>query len=359
MIDIDFGKLRPIGLTPFVVSRLAALNEPSSSRVMRVIETQRDACTLHDGEREFAARLLPRLGHDLQLQSDALTVGDWVAARFDANGEVWIEQRMPPVTQIARRANDGRRQVLASNVDTALLAMGLDADFNPRRVERYIAMVRACGVEPVVVLTKADISTDAEERIHLLRGRLPANVPIVAVDAKSKEAREQLAPWLDAGRTLVLLGASGVGKSTLTNTLTDAAATGISQPTGPVRQGDGRGRHTTTVRSLHLCSDGACIIDTPGLRTWRPDAGEQELAAAFDDVQRLAPLCQFRDCRHENEPGCAVRNSIPPDRLLNYQKLMRDAQRAEETPLQRIAQRRKWKTISKAGGQRAREKRQW
>lgn len=355
MIDIDFENLRPIGLTPYFVSRLAALDAHPSCRLARVTETQRDSCTLHDGDGELHARMLPRLMHALQTEGDALSVGDWVVARMDEHGDLWIEQRMPPITQIARRANDGSRQVLASNVDTALLVMGLDEDFNPRRIERYIAMVRACEVEPVIVLTKADIAIDGASRIEQLRGRLPAHIPVVALDATSEEARIELSPWLGAGRTLVLLGASGVGKSTLTNTLSG----GTRQATGSVRKGDGRGRHTTTARSLHRCEEGACIIDTPGLRTWRPDADEQTLAAAFDDVQALAPLCQFRDCRHENEPGCAVRASITPDRLLNYHKLLRDAQRVDQTPLERIAQRRKWKSISKAGGRRAREKREW
>src|SRR5947209_412589 len=152
MIDIDFEKLRLVGLTPLVVNRLTALEVPEDARVMRAIETQRDASVLHDGEAEHRARMLPRLVHELQSQADALTVGDWVIAQRDAGGDWWIVQRVAPVTQIARRANDGRRQPLASNVDTALLVMGLDADFNPRRAERYIAMVRACEVEPVAVL---------------------------------------------------------------------------------------------------------------------------------------------------------------------------------------------------------------
>jgi ribosome biogenesis GTPase len=266
---------------------------------------------------------------------------------------MWIVARLPPVTQIARRTNDGRRQPLASNVDTALLVMGLDADFNPRRMERYIAIVRASGVAPVAVMSKVDLGQEALQRVAQLRERLPKDVPIVAVDGTRPAARLELQPWLGAGQTLVLLGSSGAGKSTLTNTLLRTA----TQQTGDVRLGDGRGRHTTTARSLHRCDDGACIIDTPGLRTWRPDADGQALAATFDDVQALAQGCRYRDCRHEGEPGCAVREEVPEDRLRNYQKLLRDAERGERTPLQRIALRRKWKAIGKQGGDRAKEKR--
>jgi ribosome biogenesis GTPase len=298
--------------------------------------------------------LLPRLLQGLNAQADALTVGDWVIAQPDTAGDWWVAERIEPVTQIARRANDGRRQPLASNVDTALLVMGLDADFNLRRIERYVAMVRACDVAPVVVLTKADISPDARARTAQVCARLPATVPVFAVNGLEAHARRELAAWLHTGYTLVVLGASGAGKSTLTNTLIG----GFEQATGAVRKSDGRGRHTTTSRSLHRCVDGACIIDTPGLRTWRPDADEQSLAATFEDVQSLALQCQFRDCRHQDEPGCAVRSGVDADRLLNYQKLLRDAERADQTPLGRIALRRKWKALGKAGAQRSKEKRQ-
>jgi ribosome biogenesis GTPase len=354
MIDIPFERLRRIGLTPAGASRLAAI-EPDhpSARAMRVTQTQRDACTLHDGDDEHRARVLPRIATELHSRGDAITIGDWVVAEPDASGDWWVARRIEPVTQIARRANDGRRQPLASNVDTALLVMGLDADFNARRMERYIAIVRACEVVPVVVLTKADIAPDARAHVGDICRRLPATVPVLAVDGTSAQARHELRPWLYPGCTLVLLGASGAGKSTLTNTLLDDA----QQATGAVRNGDGRGRHTTTARSLHRLAEGACIIDTPGLRTWRPDADEQSLAATFEDVRSLAAQCQFRDCRHENEPGCAVRGAIAPDRLLNYHKLLRDAQRSQQTPLDRIELRRKWKKLGKAGTQRVKDKR--
>ncbi len=355
MIDFDFEELRPIGLTQAIVNSLGALQEttPPASRLMRIVETQRDWFTLHDGDAQHRARVGQRLVHVLRMQDTQVTVGDWAVISGEGEHDLWIVALLPPVTQITRRANDGRRQSLASNVDTALLTMGLDDDFNPRRMERYIAMVRAGDVAPVVVLTKRDIARDESERTVLLRQRLPASVPIVAVNAMSERARTELLPWLHEGQTLVLLGSSGAGKSTLTNTLTGA----FTQDTGGVRRGDGRGMHTTTARSMHLCLDGACIIDTPGLRTWRPDADGLALAAAFDDIEALAGQCQFRDCRHQGEPGCAVQAHISPDRLMNFTKLMRDAERAEQTPLERIALRKKWKTLHKAGAMRARDKR--
>lgn len=356
MINSDsFERLVRIGLTQHIVARLAAFQPSttaSGASLLRVVETQRDWFTLHDGTTAHHARVLHRLHQQLLSDDTALTIGDWVLADRGSQQELWIAARLPPMTQIARRANDGRRQPLASNVDTALLAMGLDQDFNPRRAERYVAMALACGVAPVVVLTKADIAADALERITEIRQRLPASVPVVAVNGLSDQARVALAPWLRPGQTLVLLGSSGAGKSTLTNLLA-----GALQDTGGVRSGDGRGKHTTTARSLHLCPEGACIIDTPGLRTWRPDADGAALGATFEDVQDLASQCRFRDCRHHDEPGCAVRAHVDPDRLLNYQKLLRDAERAEQTPLGKIAQRQKWKALGKAGSRRARDKR--
>jgi ribosome biogenesis GTPase len=352
--NIDFDTLRAIGLTQEIVTRLAQLAGPQDpgAHLARITETQRDWFTLHDGRTERPARALHRVVEQLQAQASQLTVGDWVVVHEDEHGDRWIAHVVEPVTQIARRANDGRRQPLASNVDTALLVMGLDADFNPRRIERTLAMVRACDVVPVVVLTKADIAPDARERFNEVCHRLPATVPVLMVNGTSNEARTEIGPWLHAGQTLVMLGSSGAGKSTLTNTLA-----GVDQATGDVRSGDGRGRHTTTARSMHLCPQGACIIDTPGLRTWRPDADAGSLAATYEDVQALSLQCQFRDCRHEGEPGCAVRARLDPDRLENYQKLLRDAQRVEMTPLNRIALRKKWRAIGKAGTQRAREKR--
>ncbi len=353
MIDIHFEPLQALGLTPAITHRASrlALSAPHL-RLARIIETQRDRFVLHDGVVEHSARIGPGLLQPLTAAHQTLTIGDWIAMQLDEYHQAWIVHRVPPSTEIARRAGDGRRQPLASNVDTALLVMGLDTDFNARRMERYMAMVRASDVAPVVVLTKRDIAPDADARIAEMYARLPATVPVLAVNALSAECRTHLGPWVHGGATLVVLGSSGAGKSTLINTLS-----GADQATGGVRSGDGRGRHTTTARSLHRCPSGGCIIDTPGLRTFRADADARSLAASFEDVQSLGQQCRFRDCRHEGEPGCAVRTHVDPDRLANYQKLLRDAGRGEMTALDRVAQRGKWKAIQRAGSRRAQEKR--
>jgi ribosome biogenesis GTPase len=258
-----------------------------------------------------------------------------------------VHARVPPLNQLARRHHDGRdkvtRVVIVSNVDTALLVMGLDHDFNLRRLERYVALVRMAGVAAVVVLSKRDLCADAAARLQQAQAILPADTAAVAVDALGEEPRVQLAPWLQAGQTLVLLGSSGAGKSTLTNAL----AGGTVADTGANRQGDSRGRHTTTTRTLHLLPGGACVIDTPGLRTLRLDGDASELGAAFDDIAQLALQCRFRDCRHDAEPGCAVRAGVGAERLRNYQKLLREARRDTVTALERKAQVAVWKSRSR------------
>ena len=351
MIAFDFAQLRLIGLQQAIARAATQLDLSSpAAQLLRVSAVHRDSIGVHDGILEHPAQILPRLLHALLEQDSMLAVGDWIAAEHDLHGALWITAHLSPVTQIARRGNDGRRQVLASNVDTALLVMGLDGDFNPRRLERYLAIVLAAQVSPVVVLSKADVADDGGGKLAQLKQRLPLHVPLFAVDTRHAYDVAILEPWLGAGQTLVMLGSSGAGKSSLTNTLC-----AVEQATNGVRHGDGRGRHTTTARSLHLCAGGACIIDTPGLRSWRADADAETLAATFDDIAALASTCQFRDCQHASEPGCQVRGAVDADRLRNYHKLLRDARRSEETPLERIAARAKWKVRLKAFKQRGKD----
>jgi ribosome biogenesis GTPase / thiamine phosphate phosphatase len=360
MIDeSSLQRLQAIGLTPPLLGRALALAaDHPDAQLLRVTEVQREGLRLHDGERESGARLLPALRQRLADAADAVAVGDWVLADFDAHGQRWVAERLPPLCQIARRLHDGRdkltRTVIVSNVDTALLVMGLDQDYNLRRLERYLALARFAGVAVVVVLTKADLCSPdrIDGRLRELGSLLPAGASAVALDARAGAAREVLAPWLGAGQTLVLLGSSGVGKSTLSNALTGAAL----QATGASRAGDGRGRHTTTTRTLHGTPEGACLIDTPGLRALRLDGDAGALDAVFGDVASLAPACRFRDCRHADEPGCAVRDGVAPERLRSYHKLQREAERDTLTVLQRREQVAAWKARSRAARERLRAK---
>ena len=352
------ARLRAIGLSPALVQQFHAwAPKAATSGPQRVTEVQREGVTLHDGLVEHDARMRPALRQQLTDQSDALAVGDWIWADCNVHGQWWVHTRLPPINQLARRLHDGRdkvtRTVIVSNVDTALLVIGLDGDYNPRRIERYVALVRMARVVPVVVLTKADLCADVQARVDEVQALLPSGAAAVALNALGDEPRLVLAPWLAEGQTLVLLGSSGAGKSTLTNALTGHA----DQLIGGNRAGDGRGRHTTTARSLHVVPGGACIIDTPGLRTLRLDGDADALGQVFDDITQLALNCRFRDCGHTDEPGCAVRAGVEPARLKSFQKLLREARRDTQTALERKVQVSQWKAHGRQAAARMAHKR--
>jgi ribosome biogenesis GTPase len=359
MIDPHrLAALQAIGLTPALTEALISrVPEGTDPTPMRVTEVQREGLQLHDGQDEHAARAMPSLTQQLLADDDAIAVGDWVLAQCNVFGEWWVHQRVPPTTQIARRLHDGRekvtRVVIVSNVDTAFLVMGLDHDFSLRRLERFVALAQMARITPVVVLSKADLCADVPARVAEVQALLPAQAAVVAVNALSRDACTALAPWLQCGQTVVLLGSSGTGKSTLTNTLvgSDVAVTGAN------RSDDSRGRHTTTSCSLYRTAGGACIIDTPGLRTLRLDGDAAALGEAFADVAHLAGGCRFRDCRHFGEPGCAVRGTVSDERLNNYNKLLREARRDTLTALEHKVQVQQWKARGRQARIRAEMKR--
>ena len=355
MIEFDFERLRALGLTP-ALAAAATTTDPgghtTTLHLMRLTEVHRESVRVHDGVQQHGARAAPRLARELDDAQTALAVGDWVLAAFDDSRAVTVHALVPRLSHIARRDADGRRHPVASNIDTALLVMGLDDDFSPRRLERYLALAHSSGVLPVVVLTKADVVAPASvaERMARLRSRVSATLDVFAVNATEPAAAMALAPYAAVGQTLVLLGSSGAGKSTLTNTLLGTT----TQDTGAVREHDSRGKHTTTTRSLFCLPGGACVIDTPGLRALRPDVDEATLSASYADIDALAAHCRFRDCGHHDEPGCAVREGIDADRLKNFHKLLREARRDTQSVLERQRQVAVWKARTKAS--RARQK---
>lgn len=325
---------------------------------MRIAVVHRETLEVHDGRRTQSARALPRLTRDLLDQCSTLAVGDWVLVAPDEHGQPWVHARLPPVNQIVRRDADGSRHTLVSNVDTALLVMGLDLDFNLPRLERYLTLVRASDVLPVVVLTKADVAALAPSespatRVAEVRVRIGQHFEVLTADARHPDVLVALTPFLAPGQTLVMLGSSGAGKSTLTNTLLGEAR----QDTGAVREHDSRGKHTTTARSLHLLPSGACVIDTPGVRTLRPDVDAHTVSELFEDVSALALQCRFRDCRHQDEPGCAVRSGVNPARLKNFHKLLRESRRDSMSALDRQRQQAEWNARGREGQARWKMKR--
>lgn len=314
------------------------------SRPARVIEQHRTGYVLAEApEVGFRAESPPEWMRRPVFRPDGVpaheraAVGDWVL--HDGRR---ILALLPRRTAIKRAAagEHYQQQVIAANVDTAFVVCGLDLDFNPRRIERYLLLVGGGGVQPVVVLTKADLDgANAEAARSALASVAALGVAVVALDARDPRAAGVLAPWLAPGRTVVLVGSSGAGKSTLTNTLLGQAR----MKTGQVRARDSRGRHTTTYRALLALPSGACLIDTPGMRELKP-TGEEELAdGGFADIEALAARCRFNDCAHRSEPGCAVRaaveaGTLDASRLANYLKLREEVAGAAHRLASRLAQ---------------------
>jgi ribosome biogenesis GTPase / thiamine phosphate phosphatase len=222
-------------------------------------------------------------------------------------------------------------QLIAANVDTLFIVTSCNADFNPARLERYLALSAEAGTEAVILLTKADGSSDAA-RYRDQAERLSRNLHALTLDARDPGVAGLLADWCRDGQTVALLGSSGVGKTTLTNSLT-----GLSEATAPARESDARGRHTTTIRSLHALTGGGWLIDTPGIRALSPADAASGIDSVFEDVVELAGLCRFRDCTHQSEPGCAVRAAIAEgrldeDRLHRWEKLKQEDRFNSATP---------------------------
>jgi ribosome biogenesis GTPase / thiamine phosphate phosphatase len=254
-------------------------------------------------------------------------VGDWVAAEvLTAEQPAIIHAVLPRRSQFVRKAPGKRleQQVIAANVDVACIVAALDGDFNVRRLERYLAQCRESGAWPVLVLNKADECRDVPARAAEAR-RIAMDTPVFVLSARTAQGVEALDSFLVPGQTIVLLGSSGVGKSTLVNRLSGRDLQAVQ----PIREKDSRGRHTTTARELFLLPSGALVIDSPGLRELQLWDAADGVTQAFADIDELAVKCRFRDCRHESEPGCAVQEallagSLEEARLENRRKLERE-----------------------------------
>lgn len=318
----------------------------------RVVVQQRGLYEVATEAGELHATLAGRLAYEAE-DGDYPVTGDWVAVLArPGEGSATIQHVLPRSSSFVRRASGpgmARQQVVAANVDVALLAASMNADLNPRRIERYLATAWESGAQPVVVLTKADMCVDADERIGEIEA-VAMGAPVVAVSAVTGAGLDALRAYLSPGRTAVLLGSSGVGKSTLVNAL----AGRMQMATQAIREDDARGRHTTTHRELVLLPNGALILDTPGMRElglW--DAGDG-MSAAFADIEALAAQCRFHDCRHDSEPGCAIAaalesGALDAARWRAWGKLQRELafQHNKEDPRAHAASRKVWVQRSK------------
>ncbi len=264
-----------------------------------------------------------RLSLPIKLNTADYAVGDWVLAEPETH---LVTRRLDRRSLLQRRTEGAKfQQLIAANVDTLFIVTSCNDDFNPARLERYLALCNEAGTTPVIVLTKAD-QTDDAARFQREAAALQRDLAVVTLNAKAPEAAGTLAPWCGSGETVALVGSSGVGKSTLLNTLAGHEGE-AAQATGGIRETDDKGRHTTTSRSLHRIVGGGWCIDTPGMRTLHVSDVAAGLDVLFAEITELAPDCRFRDCTHAHEPGCAVQAAIKagtldPARLDRWRKLL-------------------------------------
>ena len=305
--------LHELGWKPFFQQQLT-LDEWEDAIPARVIELHRSIIVVQTEDKRLTLPVIPDM--------TGITVGDWLLVNHDDHFCRLLERQ----SLFARKAAGSKvnSQGIAANVDVAFIVSSMNSDFNLNRLERFLALTNEAGAEPVVVLTRADLCADPQDYIRQVQA-MDSMLTVEAVNALDASSVNALTSWCTTGKTVAFLGSSGVGKSTLVNTLLNKAA----QATGTIREDDSKGRHTTTARSLHPMPSGSLLLDTPGMRELQLADCEQGVEETFADIRRLASSCQFSDCQHNGEPGCAIASALElgqldTRRLNNYRKLMRE-----------------------------------
>ena len=311
---------------------------------------------------EVLAEISGKLRHEAVNRSDLPAVGDWVVIRSrPERGRAMIHAVLPRRTSFARKVAGSRteEQIVGANIDTVFLLTSLNQDFRLRRIERYLIIAWESGANPIIILSKSDLCDRVTDLITEVQ-TVARGVPVHAVSVVTGNGLQDIAQYFKRGQTVALLGSSGVGKSTLINHMAGIDHLKVQ----PVREGDDRGRHTTTHRELVLLPAGGLVLDTPGMRELQLWQGDESLQLVFDDIEALAGHCFFSDCRHQDEPRCAVREAlvagtIDAGRYQSYEKLKKElnylARRRDK--LSEIVEKKKWKKLSRLATERAHLKR--
>lgn len=328
----------------------------------RVYLENRRSFWLYTREGEIKGDVSGKMIYHADTRADFPAVGDWAVFRLQEDkSKAIIHAVLPRTSKFSRKVPGSsiEEQIVATNIDTVMLVSGLDNDFNLRRIERYLVMVSASGADPVIVLNKADLCADLESRIAEVK-RIAPNVPVLPLSAKHDEHLTALSGYIQKGETVALLGSSGVGKSTITNHLLGG---GERQKVQEVREGDDRGRHTTTKRELIMLPEGGLIIDTPGMRELQLWVSEEGLENSFEDIEALTSQCFYSNCEHNGTRGCAVEQaladgSLDHERWASHNKLQKELAYITEKQDASAAQKKK-KDIKKITKQFNKSQKRW
>ena len=334
MINLKhYGYTEPTNTPDSITSGHTSTSQASGQIPGRITEHQRELYTVITQYGEVTASLKGTYYHSTATREDFPCVGDFVLLQYNQSGESRITELLPRKSKFSRADFSGhaagyaktiKEQVVAANFDYVFILTSLNADFNANRVLRYMTQAQQGGGQPVIILTKADLAGDYSWQLAEMYTAVQ-DTPVHAISSHTGHGMEELAQYLQPGKTIVFLGMSGVGKSSLLNALMDETVMTVSA----IREDDARGRHTTTHRQLFMLPSGAMVIDTPGMRELGLFNAEEGISASFADVEELFTQCRFSDCAHKTEPGCAVREaimdgSLPQERWGQYQAQMRE-----------------------------------
>jgi ribosome biogenesis GTPase / thiamine phosphate phosphatase len=316
----------------------------------RISSQQKGTYSLLSQQGEFDAKLTGRFYYETQAAEDLPAVGDWVAFTPLDNRQAMIEKVLPRKSKFSRKkaGDEAAEQIIAANIDYLFIVTSLNDDLNLNRLERYLLLCWESGAAPVIILSKSDLCTSFEQKLAEVE-TIAMGVPVIPVSAFENQGLGNLEQYLTMGKTAALVGSSGVGKSTLLNTLAGESLQAVRE----IRGNDSKGKHTTTHREMFQLKNGAFIIDTPGMRELQMWEGQEGISAQFKDIEEYADLCKFRDCKHENEPGCAVQKAIAlgkltEERFLSYLKLLKEIEYSIRRADKRLEslERKKWKKIT-------------